>query len=231
MIVSELKPMDEVLGYLDGEKTIFILGCGGCAEACETGSPQQVAKMKEDLEKEGKTVTGTDVVDFLCDKALIKTRLRPKTEAIMGSDSVLVMTCGIGVQCVSASVNKLVHPAANTISLGGARGEWWSEERCSQCGDCLLDYTGGICPVTACAKHLINGMCGGSDKGMCEVGENRECGWAKIYDRLKERGRIDKLKTYVPAKKNRFYIPPEEIKTTTRWSLEAKAEEVKEAAE
>ena len=85
--------------------------------------------------------------------------------------------------------------------------------------------------MTACAKHLINGMCGGSDKGMCEVGEKRECGWARIYDRLKERGRIDKLKTYVPAKKNRFYIPPEEIKTTTRWSLEAKAEEVKEAAE
>jgi electron transport complex protein RnfC len=187
--------------------------------------------MKENLEKEGKTVTGTDVVDFLCDKALIKTRLRPKTQTIMDSDSVLVMTCGIGVQCVSTAVNKLVHPAANTISLGGATGEWWSEERCAQCGDCLLDYTGGICPVTACAKHLTNGMCGGSDKGMCEVGKERECGWSRIYDRLKARGRIDKLKTYVPAKKNRFYIPPEEIKTTTRWSLEAKAAPVKEEAE
>jgi ferredoxin len=231
MIVSELKPMEEILGYLEGEKKVFILGCKGCAEACETGSEAQVAGMKADLEGAGKTVTGTDVLDFLCDKALIKTRLRPKTNVIMESDSVLVMTCGIGVQCVAASIEKLVHPAANTISVGGARGEWWSEERCAQCGDCLLDYTGGICPVTACSKHLINGMCGGSQDGMCEVGENRECGWSQIYDRLKARGRLDKMKTFVPAKRNRFYLPPEDMKSTTRWALEAKPEPVKEETE
>ena len=222
MIVSELKPMEEILGYLGGEEKVFVLGCSGCAEACETGGLPQVLKMKEDLEKEGKTITGYDVLDFLCDKALIKMRLRPKTASIMESDSLLVMTCGIGVQCVAASINKIVHPATNTISVGGARGEWWSEERCAQCGDCLLEYTGGICPVTACAKHLINGMCGGSEDGMCEVGENRECGWYRIYERLKERGRLDKMRTFVPPKRNRLYNPPENIKTTTKWSLEAK---------
>ena len=223
MIVSELKPMEEILGYLEGEEKVFILGCDGCAKACETGSLPQVLKMKEDLEGAGKTATGWDVVDFLCNKALIKTRLRPKTASIMGSDSLLVMTCGIGVQCVAASVNKIVHPAANTLSLDGARGEWWSEERCAQCGDCLLEYTGGICPVTACAKHLLNGACGGSEEGMCEVGENRECGWYRIYERLKARGRLDKMKTFVPPKRRRFYIPPEDMKTTTKWALEAKA--------
>jgi ferredoxin len=220
--------MEEILGYLEEEGKIFILGCSGCAEACETGSLSQVLRMKEDLEKEGKTVTGYDVVDFLCDKSLIKTRLRPKTTQIMASDSVLVMTCGIGIQCVAASVNKIVHPATNTISMGGARGEWWSEERCAQCGDCLLEYTGGICPVTACAKHLTNGICGGSEQGICEVGENRECGWSRIYERLRARGKLDRMKTFVPPKRNRFYIPPENIKTTAMWSLEAKRGSAKE---
>jgi ferredoxin len=223
MIVSELKPMEEILGYLQGESRVFVVGCTGCAEACETGSLAQVIKMKGELEKAGKTVTGHDVVDFLCSKSLIKTRLRPKTKAIMAADSVLVMTCGIGVQCVAASVNKLVHPATNTVSLGGATGEWWSEERCAQCGDCLLDHTGGICPVTACSKGLINGICGGSKNGKCEVGKDRECGWSRIYERLKARGRLDKMRTFVPAKKNRSYLPPEDMKTTTKWSLEAKA--------
>ena len=115
-----------------------------------------------------------------------------------------------------------------TISMGGARGEWWSEERCAQCGDCLLEYTGGICPVTACAKHLINGICGGSEEGICEVGENRECGWSRIYERLRARGKLGKMKAFVPPKRNRFYIPPEDIKTTTMWSLEAKRGSAKE---
>lgn len=231
MIVSELKPMEEILGYLEGEDKVFVLGCTGCAEACDTGSLAQVTKMKEGLENEGKTVTGCGVVDFLCSKSLIKTRLRPKTAAIMAADSVLVLTCGIGVQCTAASINKLVHPGTNTVSLGGATGEWWTEERCAQCGDCLLDHTGGICPVTACSKGLLNGICGGSKDGMCEVGETKECGWSQIYDRLKARGRLDKLRTYVPPKRNTTYIPPDRIKTTTKWSLEAKAATAEEASE
>src|SRR4030042_5928871 len=150
MIISQLKPISETTGYLEDEKKVFIVGCKGCAEVCHTGDEPQVLEMKKTLEKEGKTVTGYCVVDFLCDKALVKTSLLPHEPEIDTADSLLVMTCGIGVQATAAVVNKLVHPAANTINIGGASGEWRGAERCRECGDCVLDLTGGICPLTAC---------------------------------------------------------------------------------
>ena len=124
MIISQLKPISEITGFLEGESKIFIVGCKGCAEVCQTGDETQVLEMKKTLEKEGKTITGYRVVDFLCDKALIKTSLLPHEPEIDAADSLLVMTCGIGVQATAAVVNKLVHPAANTINVGGTRGEW-----------------------------------------------------------------------------------------------------------
>ncbi len=135
MIVSELKPFAEVLAYLQGENKVFLVGCKGCAEVCHTGDEPQVLDMKQKLEKEGKQITGFCVVDFLCDKALVKARLLPHEAEIDAADSLIVMTCGIGVQATAAVVNKLVHPAANTINLGGSRGEWKGSERCRECGD------------------------------------------------------------------------------------------------
>ena len=155
MIVSELKSFEEVLGYLKGDNKVFIVGCKGCAEVCQTGDEPQVLEMKQKLEKEGKKVTGYCVPDFLCDKALVKTRLLPHEPEIDDADSLLVMTCGIGIQATAAVVNKLVHPATNTINLGGSRGEWKGSERCRECGECMLDYTGGYCPLTVCTKQLI----------------------------------------------------------------------------
>jgi len=220
MIISELKPFPEVLGYLEGEGKIFIVGCKGCAEVCQTGGEPQVLEMKQKLEQEGKTVTGYCVIDFLCDKALVKTRLLPHEAEIETADSLLVMTCGIGVQATAAVVNKLVHPACNTTNMGGARGEWRGSERCLECGDCILDLTGGICPLTACAKGLLNGPCGGAKDGRCEVDPERECGWQLIYERLKRLGQLDKMKAMPPPKDYSKMQPPKGIRSTIMWSVE-----------
>lgn len=222
MIKSEQKPIEEILGYLKDDNKIFILGCDGCAQASGTGGMPQVLEMKGKLEGAGKRIPGYSVIDFLCQKALVASRLRPLEERVMEADSLLVMTCGIGVQSVAAMVKKRVCPACNTISLGGSRGEWRGEERCLECGDCLLDYTGGICPMTACSKRLINGACGGSSKGKCEVSRDKPCGWELIYTRLRDLGEIDRLKTYLPPKTYNRMRPRWDLIATSVWALENK---------
>jgi len=221
MIISELKPWPEILGYLKDDKKVFIVGCKGCAEACRTGGEPQVLDAKEKLEKEGKTVTGYTLADFLCDKSLVKLKLRAHQDEIVAADSLLVMTCGIGVQATAGVVNKQVHPACNTISVGGARGEWRGVERCHECGDCLLDFTGGICPLTACTKSLINGPCGGAKDGKCEFETDvRDCGWHLIYLRLKNLGKLDKMMVMVPPKDYAKMQPPKALRSTIMWALE-----------
>lgn len=221
MILSELKPMDEILKYLQSDHKIFIAGCKGCAEVCHTGDETQVKEMQKKLEAAGKQVTGYCVIDFLCDKALIKTRLLPHEKQIDDADALLVMTCGIGIQATAASVNKIVHPATNTLSSGGASGEWRGSERCRECGECVLDYTGGICPLTACSKGLINGQCGGSKNGRCEVEPDvRPCGWQLIYERLEKLGRLDRLKEMAPVKNYQKMQPPKSIRTTIMYNID-----------
>jgi len=220
MILSEQKPFEEILSYLDGEKNIFVLGCKGCAEASGTGGPLQVKEMTQKLEEAGKKVTGSSVIDFLCEKALVKSRLRAKKEPVNAADSILVMTCGIGIQAAAASINKPCHPACNTVNLGGSRGEWRGSERCMECGDCLLDYTGGICPLTACTKGLINGACGGASKGKCELSPDKDCGWELIYNRLKETNRLDQLKKLIEPKNWSKAQPSVETMATSHYALE-----------
>ena len=210
MILSQQKPFEELIGYLEGENSIFILGCNGCAQSSGSGGPVQVSEMKTRLEEAGKKITGTKVIEFLCNKALVKSGLRGKVEDVAAADSMLVMTCGIGVQAVAASVNRVCHPACNTINLGGSRGEWKGRERCFECGDCVLDYTGGICPLTACTKSLLNGACGGASNGMCEVSPDRPCGWELIYQQAKSKNQLDKLRKFIVAKNfNKMMIAPE----------------------
>lgn len=220
MILSKQKSWEEILEYLDGENNVFILGCNGCAQASGTGGPEQVEEMKIKLAEAGKTVTGSTVVDFLCEKALVKSRLRSRIKQINEADSILVMTCGVGVQAVAASVNKVCHPACDTVNLGGSRGEWRGDERCMECGECLLEYTGGICPLTACTKGLINGQCGGASNGKCELDPEKDCGWELIYLRLKELNQLDKLKIFIAPKDYSKMMPDVTTMSTSRWSLE-----------
>jgi len=229
MLVTELKPRDELLRQVENDYRVFLLGCNGCASACETGGGENLPALRALLEEAGKTVTGQTTVDFLCDKSLVRSRLRPYTAQIMSSDSVLVATCGVGVQCVADSVLRRVRPACNTLNMGGSRGTWPGEERCAECGDCLLDRTGGICPITNCSKSMVNGPCGGTTAdGKCEVDQKRDCGWYRIYMRLKELDELDRLKETVPPKRYGNYLPPYENMTNPNWAVDAPATEVQE---
>ena len=225
MLLSEQKPFEDILGYLEGEQSVFILGCNGCAQSSGSGGPVQVEEMKNRLTEAGKKVTGTKVIDFLCEKALVKSGLRGKIDAVAAADSVLVMTCGVGIQAVAAALNKAVHPGCNTVNLGGSRGEWQGSERCYECGQCLLDYTGGICPLSACSKSLVSGACGGASNGKCELSPDKDCGWELIYNRLKEKGQLDKLKIVIdPLDHNKLMARPEML-STSRYALEQSDEE------
>jgi hypothetical protein len=221
MLVSEQKPLEEILCSLEGESAVFLLGCRGCAEASHTGGEKEVLSMKANLEQAGKKVSGWTVLDFLCQKALVKTGLQPYTDKILSSDSLLVLCCGVGVQATAAVVDKVIHPGCNTLSVGGSQGEWRGSERCAECGECLLDYTGGICPITACTKSLINGPCGGARNGRCEHQPDvRPCGWELIYERLKKLNRLDKLREIHTPKDYAKGEPPKALRSTTFWALE-----------
>jgi Methylene-tetrahydrofolate reductase C terminal len=194
MLISKQKPIEEILSSLNDEQNIFLMGCKGCAEGFGSGGEQQVLEMKTKLEENGKTVTGYTMFDMLCDEPLVKTKLKYINNKIGPADSLLILCCGVGVQTVATLTHKVVHPGCNTLSLGGAHAEWREAERCMECGDCVLDYTGGLCPIARCSKHLLHGPCGGSHDGMCEVSSDIPCVWHLIVDRLGRQGRLNKLK-------------------------------------
>jgi ferredoxin len=220
MLFTQDKPLDEVLESLGEEKNIFLLACNGCAEACGTGGEKALSAMKTEVEKAEKNVTGACLVDFLCNKVLVTTRLAREMDKVRQSDSILVLTCGIGVQAVARVVDKVVHPTANTVSLGGLQGLWPSEERCQACGDCALDYTGGICPIASCAKGLLNGPCGGAQDRKCEVDPEKDCAWIKIYERLEQVGRLQNLKKVHKPRDHSKMLPSEDVRKTPFYDLE-----------
>jgi hypothetical protein len=200
MLISEQKPLEEILSYLDGDESVFLIGCKGCAEGWGSGGEQQVADMGNTLQEQGKAVSGSVVVDMLCDRALTKLKLRAYKKEVAAADSILVLTDGAGVQTVAEVVDKVVHPGCNTLSSGGAHAEWKEAERCLECGDCMLEFTGGLCPIARCSKHLLNGPCGGSQDGKCEVDPDIPCVWQQIIDRLARIGQLDKLDGLVAPK-------------------------------
>jgi len=226
MLVSELKPKEEIIAQLDGDAKVFLLGCNGCAAACKTGGAESLPALADVLKEAGKDLTGQTTLDYLCNKSLIRSALRPYEKQIMDADCVLVATCGVGVQCVADSVLKRARPACNTVNLGGSPGTQMSGERCAECGDCLLDKTGGICPITACSKSMVNGPCGGtSSDGKCEVDNKRDCGWYRIYMRLKDLDALDQMEQIVPAKSYGLFLPTYERMTSEFWAVDAPQQE------
>jgi hypothetical protein len=226
MLVTELKPTEEVLDLLQGVESLYLVGCNGCSDVCETGGPEVTAAAAKMLAEQGKTIAGTTNVDFLCNKVLTGTMLVRQAEKVNEADGMLVFYCGVGVQVVAAVVDKPVFPATNTLSMGGFFGLWPGAEKCGQCGDCLLGYTGGICPVVGCAKGLVNGQCGGTtDDGECEVETGRPCAWAQIYERLKTVGRLDLLKKIVSPRDKSKLMPSVATRKSLYWAIDQDADE------
>lgn len=205
MIITRNKPLDDILRFISGKKKVFLIGCKLCATTCGTGGEAELKKMTKILEDNGKTVTGSAVLEPACSLLEVKKLYRKHGPEIDGADAILSFACGGGTQAAAEGVTgKDVYPGNDTLFQGeitemSLKGSKF-EQRCSLCGECMLAVTSGICPVTRCPKGLVNGPCGGIKKGKCEVDENLDCAWLLIYERLKKLGRLDEMKKVSPPK-------------------------------
>ena len=197
--ITEQKPLEEVNEILRGVERVYLIGCGTCATMCHTGGKSEVLDMKDRLEAAGKKVTGWMVVPTACDE-LTKDALGECAKDIEQADGILGMTCAFGAQTITLYTNKPVYPALNTLFVGKEETPGHFTEVCMQCGNCILAKTVGICPLVRCAKSLLNGPCGGSVKGKCEISPDIPCAWQMIYDRLAALGQLDKLEEIVPLR-------------------------------
>ena len=191
MIITQKKPIEELLEMLKGVKKVAIVGCNNCAAACQTGGEKEVQEMKALLEERGFEVVATITPAECCHKLLVKKDTKPIKDS--GAEAVVGMSCGDGVQTVADNINLPIYPANNTMFLGPVERVGMFNEYCRMCGDCVLGATGGICPITKCAKSLVNGPCGGQKNGKCEVNPENDCAWIQIYNRLVAIGQEDKL--------------------------------------
>lgn len=214
MIVTKQKEIKEILKYLEGEPKVFLIGCGECSTTCKTGGEEDVKKIKALLEKEGKTVTGYCVPSAPCVAAKVKLEIAKNRKAIESSDAILVLACGLGIQSVKDNLrfDKAVHVGCDTLFMGAIGADNVFLEKCSACGDCVLELTGMICPITRCAKSLLNGPCGGQNKGKCEVDRDRDCAWILIYNELKKKNRLGLLKEIKSPKNHSKSARPRELK-------------------
>ncbi|MCL2045832.1 MAG: methylenetetrahydrofolate reductase C-terminal domain-containing protein [Oscillospiraceae bacterium] len=194
MLITELKQKDDVLSLIKGKA--LVISCIGCKEVY---FPVTEA---EELHKEllaGGNVSAVITTDYICNPENLKLQLKKHMDKVEAAEILLVFSCGVGVQTVAELYpNKAVFAACDTYPLPGHQGITPLEPECDQCAECHLSDTAGICPITACSKGLLNGQCGGSKNGMCEVDKDMECGWERIYRRLEKLGLLDSL--LYPAK-------------------------------
>lgn len=202
MITAERKPLDEILGYLEPCRRILLVGCNECVTVCAAGGRREVAILASELQmafmKKGKTIEVKEfTLERQCDPEYVET-LAPHIDGI---DAVMSMACGCGVQEIARRFKSMrVFPAVNTKFMGASErpGVW--AERCQGCGACVLGLTGGVCPIARCSKRLMNGPCGGSTQGKCEISQDVDCAWQLIWDRMKELGTAERYEEIIAAK-------------------------------
>ncbi|NOZ58542.1 MAG: hypothetical protein GXO66_03050 [Euryarchaeota archaeon] len=221
MIITRQKPMEEIVETLSRYSGVALLGCGGCVAFYQTGGAKQTKEMAAKLRDAGVKVVALGVANrqcYLCEEREVAglsdaERIRKVARELEGfselenAEAVLSLACGVGVQNLANILEMPVLPAQNTLFMGRRRVEGdFDLEQCVGCGDCILAFTGGICPVTRCAKSLMNGPCGGVFNGMCEVSKSRvvehavPCAWIEIYNKLKKQGRLQELRRIRPPK-------------------------------
>jgi len=189
VIITTKKNIEDVLEMLKPYNKIFVGGCGTCSTSCMTGGEEQVNEMVEIL---GDRAVAGHVFEEPCDIRLVKRDLKEVKDKIEEAEAILELCCGAGAQVVSEVTEKFVLPGCDTIFLGETIRIGRFQELCKMCGQCVLHETGTICPLTRCAKGLINGPCGGYADGKCEVGNyENDCAWCLIYEQLKKFDRLD----------------------------------------
>jgi ferredoxin len=202
MIVAEQKKLEEIMNLLGGAKKVLVVGCGTCVTVCFAGGEKEVGvlasalRMKSQLEDHPMEVDEI-TVQRQCEWEYID----PLKEKLKEYDAILSLACGIGVQAMNERFpDSITLPGLNTTFLGlpEEQGVW--EERCQACGDCILGITGGVCPIARCSKQLLNGPCGGSQNGVCEVDPDIPCAWQLIWERAEKLGKIDDLLEMQPPK-------------------------------
>jgi ferredoxin len=201
MIVAKRKPFDEIMELLRDHKKVLVVGCGTCVAVCLTGGEKEVAVLAAELDMGRKLANnpveiGSITLERQCDREYLE-----KLDGMADQyDAMISMACGVGIQFLAERFpNKPVLPAVDTCGLAVNQDVGFYEERCRSCGHCLLGLTGGICPVTMCAKGLYNGPCGGTNKGSCEISADQPCAWYMIHERLKAQGRLNAIRQIKPA--------------------------------
>ena len=214
MIVTKKKDINKVLENLKDDKKIFIIGCGQCSTICKTGGEKEVLEMKKILEQNGKKITGFAVPEAPCLAPEAIMLMRKNKDAISEADAILNLSCGLGSQSINDHllIDKMIHVGCDTLFMGQVGKNGVLLERCSGCGDCMLEITASLCPMTRCPKGMVNGPCGGQDKGKCEVDRENDCVWILIYEKLKKRNQLDKIKKIQEPKDHSISLKPRTIK-------------------
>jgi ferredoxin len=202
MIVGERKTFEQIWNSVKDLKSVLILGCGTCVSVCQAGGEKEVGLLASELriksQMEGKEIKfGEATIERQCDKEFFDS-IKDKARDY---EAILSMACGAGVQFSAEMLEPIqVIPALNTRFIGVTLDEGTWSERCRACGNCVLADYGGICPMTICAKSLVNGPCGGSKNGKCEAGQEKDCAWVLIYNRLKKQGKLENLRVLASTK-------------------------------
>ncbi|MDD5291919.1 MAG: methylenetetrahydrofolate reductase C-terminal domain-containing protein [Candidatus Omnitrophica bacterium] len=210
MIITRQKDFSVILELLKNKKNIFLVGCGECATTCKTGGEPEILAIKKKLEDAGKKVTGWVMPESSCVSAKIKAAMAKNRAALSQSDAVLVFACGAGTQCFKENdrLGLDVFSGNDTLFAALVDSQGNFKEVCSSCGDCVLDLTEGICPVTRCAKGLLNGPCGGQKDGKCETDRTKDCAWILIYKIKQEKKRIGDLKKINKTRDHKKSLKP-----------------------
>ena len=203
--ITRQKPFEEIKERLANLDRFFIIGCGTCTTMTRTGGIDQVLEMKERLQELDKRVSGWTVIPTACDE-MTEVAMKENSRAIQDASCILSMTCALGVHRMSLYLDRPVIPALDTLFIGVEDTPGYFHEVCAQCGQCILGETAAICPITTCHKGLVNGPCGGTNNGKCEVDKEKDCAWTLIYQRLKDQDGLDLMRKYYPPRN--FQVAP-----------------------
>ena len=200
MITANQKPINEIVELVEPYKKVLVLGCGTCVKTCFAGGEDEVAVLTSALRLSFKKMARPiELEELTIERQCENEFIQEASSGIAGNDAVLSLACGAGVQAMAKRFSKaIVLPGVNTTFIGIQESPGIFTEECSGCGNCSLAIFGSICPVTRCAKKLLNGPCGGSQKGLCEIDPDTPCAWHLIIERLSTLGQMDNLKTYIP---------------------------------